>query len=180
MKVLVITGSLSERSMNKRVARYLERTFGHQYDISHFDLKAIPFYNQDIEGNPPQEILEMREEFAAADALVVISPEYNHSIPGVLKNMLDWASRGVRALKDKPILLASASQGQFAGIRAQIHLVQIMNSPGVEAKPFKSQIMIPMVQDKFAHDGTATDQATADFINTTFEKFIKSIPDSQI
>lgn len=175
MKILIITGSLSERSMNKRVARHFETRFSDQYDISHFQLDKIPFYNQDIEGNPPQEILDMREEFAQADAIVLISPEYNHSIPGALKNMLDWASRGVRALKDKPVLLVSASQGHFAGIRAQMHLVQVMHSPGVEGKVYKDQIMIPMVQDKFEADGNCTDAGTADFIQTTFEGFIQSV-----
>lgn len=175
MKILIVTGSISERSMNKRVARFIEKSFEKNHEIHHFDLKAIPFYNQDIESNPPQVIHDMRETFADTDAVIVVTPEYNHSIPGVLKNMLDWGSRGKRILKSKPVLMVSSSQGQFAGIRSQIHLKQVMASPGVEAKVYQDQIMIPFVQDKFEQDGSAIDQNTADFILATIEAFTQSV-----
>lgn len=172
MKVLIITGSISERSMNKRVARYLEKTYGRTHEVTQFDLKAIPMYNQDEEGNPPQVILDMRAEFDESDAVVIITPEYNHSIPGVLKNMIDWGSRGKRVFKDKPVLLIGASQGKFASIRAQTHLIQILASPGVEAKRFPTQIMIGEVQNLFDAEGNCQNSDTTSFINDTMDKFL--------
>lgn len=172
MKLLLIPGSISERSMNKRVAKYFENTFGSEHDISQFDLKSLPMYNQDIEGNPPQEVLAMREQFAAADAIIIITPEYNYSMPGVLKNMLDWASRGVRAMKDKPVLVAGASQGKFATVRAQLHLVEVLASPGVEARRYPPQILIGEVQNLFDADGNLSDADTDKFIKDTVAGFV--------
>lgn len=172
MKILIITGSISERSMNKRIARYLETTYGAEHDVTHFDLKSIPMYNQDEEGNPPQVILDMRAQFDESDAIVLVTPEYNHSVPGVLKNMIDWGSRGKRVFKDKPVLLIGASQGKFASIRAQTHLIQILASPGVEAKRFPTQIMIGEVQNLFDAEGNCQNSDTTAFITDTMDKFL--------
>ncbi len=94
--------------------------------IDVFDLEGIPPYNQDLDQQPPPRVTELKTRIRASDAILIATPEYNYSIPGVLKNAIDWASRpyGDNAFDGKPVALMGASVGQFATARAQYHLRQ--------------------------------------------------------
>ncbi|MGI6157374.1 MAG: NADPH-dependent FMN reductase [Saccharofermentanales bacterium] len=175
MNIVILTGSISEQSNNKKIARWFEAQYGEQADITHFPLKSIPMYNQDIEDDPPEAIHEMRRLFDAADGVVMIAPEYNHSMPGVLKNLLDWASRGVRALKDKPVYLVGGSTGRFGTLRSQIHLLQILNSPGVGADVFPTQVQVAHVDRQFTPDGECTDADTEKYLRRGMDAFLASL-----
>lgn len=175
MNILIVTGSISEKSNNKKIARWFDRHYGGQVELTHFPLKSIPMFNEDIEENPPAEINEMRRLFDEAKGVVMITPEYNHTIPGVLKNMLDWASRGKRALKDKPVFMLGGSTGRFGTIRAQIHLTQILNSPGVAAHLFSRQIQVDLVDQKFTPEGECLDARTEKYLKRGMDEFIASL-----
>jgi len=94
--------------------------------IEVFDLEGIPPFNQEFEANPPQKVAEFKEKIRSADAILIATPEYNYSIPGVLKNAIDWASRpkADMPLEGKPVAIMSASTGRLGGARAQYHLRQ--------------------------------------------------------
>ncbi len=172
MKLLIVTGSISQQSNNKRIARWFDRNYGDQVELTHFPLASIPMYNMDIENDPPAEILEMRRLFEETDGVIMITPEYNYSIPGVLKNLLDWASRGKRALKDKWVFMLGGSTGRFGTIRAQMHLAQILGAAGVEARLFERQIQIDRVHEKFAEDGLCLDPGTEKRLKRAMDEFI--------
>lgn len=175
MNIMILTGSISEQSNNRRMARWFERQYGERVNLTHFPLKTIPMYNQDIEEDPPKEIHEMRRLFKEADGVVMIAPEYNHSMPGVLKNLLDWTSRGVRALKDKPIYLVGGSTGRFGTLRSQIHLIQVLNSPGVSAALFPTQVQVSHVDKVFAPDGVCHDPDTETYLSRGMDAFLESL-----
>jgi chromate reductase len=126
IKVLAFAGSLRKGSYNKALIRAAVELSPQNVVIEVFDLEGIPPFNQEFEATPPQRVKEFKDKIRAADALLIATPEYNYSIPGVLKNAIDCASRpkADTPLEGKPVAIMSASTGRFGGARAQYHLRQ--------------------------------------------------------
>ena len=122
INVLVLVGSLRAASVNRQVAELAAESAPDGVRLHPFDrLGELPFYNEDIDTDDVAEpVAALREAAAAADAALVVTPEYNGSIPGVLKNAIDWLSRpwGNGALKDKPLAVVGAALGQYGGVWA--------------------------------------------------------------
>src|SRR5215217_7787950 len=122
IKVLVLLGSLRAASINRQLAELAVETAPDSVSVQLFDrLDEVPFYNEDIDNEEaPEPVKALREAAAEADAALVVTPEYNGSIPGVLKNAIDWLSRpfGNSALKDKPLAVVGAAHGQYGGVWA--------------------------------------------------------------
>ena len=120
--VLVLVGSLRAASVNRQLAELAVETAPEGVTLEVFDrLGDLPFYNEDIDTDEvPEPVVALRDAAARADAALVVTPEYNGSIPGVLKNAIDWLSRpfGNSALKDKPLAVLGASLGQYGGVWA--------------------------------------------------------------
>lgn len=120
--VLVLVGSLRKESVNRQLAELAAEVAPDGVAIARFDrLGELPFYNEDIDNeSAPEPVVALREAAAGADAALVVTPEYNGSIPGVLKNAIDWLSRpyGAGALKDKPLAVVGAALGQYGGVWA--------------------------------------------------------------
>ncbi len=165
VRILGIAGSLRQGSFNRATLRAAQELAPSGMTIESYDIAPIPPYNEDVrqQGFPPP-VEELRTRIKQADGLLIVTPEYNYSIPGVLKNAIDWASRPPEQPFDgKPIGLMGASGGAFGTARAQYHLRQcfvflnglVMNRP---------EVMIPAAQNKFDASGKLTDQATRDFI----------------
>jgi NAD(P)H-dependent FMN reductase len=121
-KVLVLLGSLRAASVNRQLVELAIESAPDGVRLQLFDrLGELPFYNQDIDNDDVSEpVVALRAAAADADAALVVTPEYNGSIPGVLKNAIDWLSRpfGNSALKDKPVAVVGASLGQYGGVWA--------------------------------------------------------------
>lgn len=135
--------------------------------------KGSPPYNQDLEGNLPERVREFKEKIRAADALLIATPEYNYSIPGVLKNAIDWASRpmGNNSFDGKPVAIMSASVGMLAGARAQYHLRQtfvFINMYPVN----RPEVMVPFAADKVDDSGRVTDAKTRQKIKELVESLV--------
>ena len=165
VKILGISGSLRRASFNAATLRTAQELAPEGMTIDIFDITPIPLYNEDVraQGFPPP-VEDLRARIKAADGLLIVTPEYNYSIPGVLKNAIDWASRPPEQPFDgKPIGIMGASAGVMGTGRAQYHLRQcfvflngmVMNRP---------EVMIPAAQNKFDAGGKLTDQATKDFM----------------
>jgi NAD(P)H-dependent FMN reductase len=122
IKVLVLLGSLRAASINRQLAELAAETAPDGVSLQLFDgLGELPFYNEDIDNeNVAEPVVALRQAAADADAALVVTPEYNGSIPGVLKNAIDWLSRpfGNSALKDKPMAVIGAALGQYGGVWA--------------------------------------------------------------
>src|SRR5215813_3803764 len=134
--VVGIAGSLRRHSYNRGLIRAAAAVAPAGVTVRIFDLDGVPLYNQDVEdAGEPQMVVQMKREIAAADALLIATPEYNHGVPGVLKNALDWASRPAgpsSPLWAKPIGIIGASPGQIGTARAQGQIRQsftFTNSP---------------------------------------------------
>jgi chromate reductase len=124
--ILAFAGSLRKGSYNKALVRAALELAPESVSIEVFDLEGIPPFNNDNVNNPPAKVVEFKERIRNADALLIATPEYNYSIPGVLKNAIDWVSRPFQGnpLEDKPVAIMSASTGRLGGARAQYHLRQ--------------------------------------------------------
>jgi chromate reductase len=126
VKILGFVGSLRKGSYNKALMRAALELLPEDAALEVFDLEGIPPFNQDLENQPPQIVRDFKAKIKNADALLIASPEYNYSIPGVLKNAIDWASRPYidKVFDGKPVAIMSASTGRLGGARAQYHLRQ--------------------------------------------------------
>ena len=161
IKILGIAGSLRKESYNRSILRAAGKLVPHAAQLDTFELDHIPPYNQDHEREPPQAVLEFKAAIKAADAILIVTPEYNYSVPGVLKNAIDWASRpyGDNAWDGKPVGVMGASTGMLGTARAQYHLRQMfvfLNMVPLN----KPEVMIPDAEDKLDDEGNLKDQKT--------------------
>ncbi len=133
--------------------------------IEVFEIEGIPAFNQDLEQNPPTRVKEFKRQIKAADAILIATPEYNYSIPGVLKNAIDWASRpyGDNAFSGKPAAIMGASIGMIGTARAQYHLRQCFVFLNMQAVN-QPEVMIPFAQEKFDENGNLKDERTKESI----------------
>ncbi len=126
LKFLGFVGSLRNGSYNRSIMRVAMQLLPEAVTMEVFEIAAIPPFNQDLERNPPEIVRQMKAKIRKADAILFVSPEYNYSIPGVLKNAIDWASRPYldNSWDGKPVAIMSASSGKLGGARMQYHLRQ--------------------------------------------------------
>jgi len=165
IKILGIAGSLREGSYNRAMLRAAAELVPDGVEIEIFDIVGLPGFSQDDEQDPPAKVVELKQKIRAADAVIFATPEYNYSVPGVLKNAIDWASRpyGDSAWDGKPAAIMGASIGGIATARAQYHLRQIMVF--LNMHPLNQpEIMVGSCADKFDADGNLADQSTKDHI----------------
>jgi len=163
--ILGIAGSLRKESCNKAILRAAAEMVPPDAEIEVFDLEGIPLFNQDHDRNPPERVRVFKESIRAADGILIATPEYNYSFPGVLKNAIDWASRpyGDSAWDGKPVAVMSASVGILGGARAQYHLRQcfvFLNMMSLN----RPEVMVPTAADKIDAQGRVTDPATREKI----------------
>ncbi|MDQ3571275.1 MAG: NAD(P)H-dependent oxidoreductase [Actinomycetota bacterium] len=134
MRILAISGSLRDGSLNTRLLREIAKRAPARVEVDLWDgLRRIPPYDGDRDIAPaPEAVRELREAIAAADGLLFATPEYNSSIPGVLKNAVDWASRPLKStpFRGKPAAVVGASTGQFGAVWAQAELRKVLRSTG--------------------------------------------------
>ncbi len=131
LKVLAISGSLRKASVSTSFLKGLALQEYHDIALSVRTLEGIPLYNEDLDTDPPlASIAILRDEVRSSDGVVIATPEYNHGVPGVLKNALDWASRPAFAscFRDKPVLIITSAPGGTGGVRAQYQLRETLVS----------------------------------------------------
>lgn len=170
LRILGIPGSLRRGSWNRAVLGAAAELAPPGVSVTAFDLGDIPPFNEDQESDPPAAVIALKREIRAADAVLFVTPEYNYSIPGVLKNAIDWASRpyGDSAWAGKPAAIMGASPGSLGTARAQYHLRQMM--VWLDMYPLnKPEVMIGNVADKFGPDGRLTDRMTRQFMRQQLE-----------
>jgi chromate reductase len=165
LKILGIAGSLRRGSFNAAALRAAQELAPAGMTIDIFDIAAIPLYNEDVkaQGFPPV-VADLRARIKAADGLLLATPEYNYSTSGVMKNVIDWASRPPEQPFDgKPIALMGASGGVLGTARAQYHLRQmfIFLNAHILNRP---EVFIGGAAGKFDAEGKLTDQPTRDFV----------------
>jgi len=161
LKILGIAGSLRKGSYNRAALRAAVDLAPEGVTLEVFDLDGIPPFNQDDDQHPPARVVELKRKVREADAILFVTPEYNYSIPGVLKNAIDWGSRpyGDSCWEGKPVAIMGASAGAQGTSRAQYHLRQMFVF--LDMHPLnKPEVMIAHAQNKFDANGNLTDDDT--------------------
>jgi chromate reductase, NAD(P)H dehydrogenase (quinone) len=174
IRILGIAGSLRRESYNRAALRAATELLPEGATIETFELDGIPGFNQDEEQNPPAKVVELKRRIREADAILIVTPEYNYSIPGVLKNAIDSASRpyGDSAWNGKPVAIMGASVGAIGTARAQYHLRQMfvflnmfpINQP---------EVMIGNASARFDAAGNLTDDTTKDLIRQLLQNLVE-------
>jgi chromate reductase len=171
--ILGFAGSLRKGSYNKAILSVAVEMVPHDATLEIFGLEGIPPFNQDLENNPPDKIKEFKAKIRSADAILIATPEYNFSIPGVLKNAIDWASRpfGDNAFEGKPVAVMGASVGMMGSARAQYHLRQtfiFLNMYPLN----RPEVMVPTANEKIDGNGKLTDEKTRRKIKELVESLV--------
>ena len=173
IKILGIAGSLRKASYNRAALRAAQPLVPDDATLETFELDGIPGFNQDEEQNPPAKVVELKARVRAADAILFVTPEYNYSVPGVLKNAIDWASRpyGDSAWAGKPVAVMGASVGVLGTARAQYHLRQ--SFVFLDMYPLnKPEVMIAQAAERFDAQGNLTDGKAKELIGRLLQALV--------
>ena len=174
MKVAIVVGSIRKESFNLKLANFVKSRYGDRIDFTLADLSKLPFYNQDIENNPPASVTEFKQLIKNSDAVLWITPEYNYSISGVLHNAIDWLSRVEKVMNGKPSWIMGASMGNLGTVRGQGHLRDILFSVGISSPLLpNNEVYIGAAHEKFDESGKLTHEQTIQFLDTVVDNFIK-------
>ena len=172
--ILGIAGSLRRDSYNRSALRAAADLVPAGTTLDIFELDGIPGFNQDQEQEPPAKVVELKKRINESDAVLFVTPEYNYSVPGVLKNAIDWASRpyGDSAWDGKPAAIMGASVGMIGTARAQYHLRQMfvfLNMYPIN----QPEVMIANASERFDSSGNLTDEKTREFIRQLLHNLVE-------
>ncbi|HET7223332.1 MAG TPA: NADPH-dependent FMN reductase [Rhodanobacteraceae bacterium] len=171
--IAVLVGSLRKGSFNKQLARALEKIAGDRSEFRRIRIDDQPLYNQDFDGDYPAVCTRLKDEIKACDAVLFVTPEYNRSVPGVLKNAIDVASRpyGHSAFAGKPGAVIGTSAGAMSTALAQQHLRNIcvfLDIPLLQ----QPEAFVRYKEGLFTEDGSVTDETVAKFLGNFVDKYL--------
>lgn len=173
MKLVALVGSNRKESYNKKLTTYIQKRYQEKVEIEILPIEKLPMYNQDDELNPQPIVQEIKAKVSESDGILIATPEYNHSIPAVLKNAIDWFSRVDKVMIKKPVMIVGGSGGVLGTVRAQMHLRQILNSPGVSALPLPgNEVFIGTLHEKLDDSGDLIHEPTIQFLDNVMTNFI--------
>ena len=173
LKVLGFAGSLRIGSYNNALLRAAADFIPEDVTLEIFDIDGIPPFNQDVESDIPKNVKDFKSKIREADAILIATPEYNYSVPGVLKNAIEWASRpnGDNPFNEKPIAIMSASIGMLGGARAQYHLRQIfvyLNMYPIN----RPEVIVTFAQNKFDSNGKLIYENIQNFLRKLLQNLV--------
>ncbi len=172
--VAILVGSLRKDSLNRKLAEAFVKLAPPELKFSFVEIGDLPFYNQDLETEtPPAQWVRFREALRASDALLFVTPEYNRSVPGVLKNAIDIGSRPYAkgTINGRPAAVISVSPGALGAFGAHHHLRQVLAGVGVPVLP-SPEVYIGNAAALFAEDGSIKVEATRAFLTTVGQAFL--------
>ena len=176
MRILGISGSLRRDSYNTGLLRTAAQLA--PVDVELWDgLKAIPPYDADDEADPAPAVVELRSALAGADGFLFATPEYNHSVPGHLKNALDWASRplATNPIRNKPAAVVGASTGAFGAVWAQAELRKVLSAIG--ARVLEEDLPVGLAATRFGEDGLLADEELRARLHTLVDDLVAAVDD---
>ncbi|HYF99547.1 MAG TPA: NAD(P)H-dependent oxidoreductase [Candidatus Saccharimonadales bacterium] len=173
IKILGFAGSLRKESFNRALLRNTFSLIPDNASLEIFELDGIPPFNQDTEKDMPEKVRDFKSKIRGADAILISTPEYNYSVPGILKNAIDSASRpyGDNPFDGKPVAIMSASIGMLGGARAQYHLRQIfvfLNMYPIN----RPEVMVNFAADKFDSDSNLLDETSKKLISELIKNLV--------
>jgi chromate reductase len=176
IKILGIAGSLRKASYNRGALRAAQQLCPEGAKIEVFELDGIPPFNQDEERQPPPKVTELKQKIRAADAILLVTPEYNYGMPGVLKNAIDWASRpyGDNAWNGKPCAIMSAAMSMGGGVRAQYQLRQAFVFLNMDAV-LQPEVAIGNATERFDGEGNLKDETSKKLIAQLLQNLVAKV-----
>lgn len=174
LRVVGIAGSLRQASYNRALLRAAQELAPERLKIEIHDLAGVPLYNEDVESaGVPRAVTDLRQAIAAADGFLIATPEYNHGVPGVLKNAFDWLSRPPRrsVLQGKPTALMGATPGTTGTARGQSQLRQSFVFTDTPAM-LQPEVLVGRAHERFDSEGNLTDQKVRDYLVGFLERFV--------
>lgn len=171
-KVAIVVGSLRKTSVNRRLAQAIARQAAPKLDMQIVEIDQVPLYNQDLEANLPAPVVAFKDAIAAADAVLIVTPEYNRGMPGVLKNAIDWGSRppGQSVWRGKPGAIAGSSPGALGTGAAQVEARNVLTAIDVAVMGLP-QIYFVHRDEHFTPEGDFADPKFQQYIQGWIDKF---------
>lgn len=173
IKIAVVVGSLRKDSFNRRLARAVEKLAPDEFTFDHVQIDDLPLYSQDLDADYPAAATRLKKHIESADGLLFVTPEYNRSIPGVLKNAIDLASRpwGTNSFAGKPGAVIGTSIGATGTAMAQQHLRNVLVFLDVPVMP-QPEVFIQFKDELIAVDGTIASDSTRKFLRGFVDKYV--------
>jgi len=173
MKFTALVGTTSPKSYNRALLQFMQEFFKDKADIELLEINDVPMFNQDNPSNSPA-LLNINKKIIASDGVIIATPEYNHSIPSSLKSLLEWLSYELHPLDGKPVMILGASIDSQGSSRAQLHLRQILDAPGVNANVMPGyEFLLGQAHKAFDDNGQLNNPGTIDFLETCFLRFMR-------
>ncbi|WP_407658132.1 NADPH-dependent FMN reductase [Limosilactobacillus caecicola] len=174
MKFVAIAGSIAPDSYNRKLVEYIRRHYRDLAEIEVLPINDVPMFNEDHNVTHTPVIQNLNQKIAAADGVILATPEHDHTTTAALKSVLEWLSYQVHPFNQKPVLIVGASYFSQGTSRAQLDLRQIMEAPGVGAYVMPGdEFLLGNVREAFDDQGNLKDQRTVDFLTSVMKKFVQ-------
>lgn len=176
MKLIGIVGSTADKSYNRQLLQFIAKEYYTLFDLEILEIANIPMFNQSKDQTNSVAIQNMARKIMGADGVIIATPEHNHTIPAGLKSALEWLSFSIHPLENKPVMIVGASYFSQGSSRAQLHLRQILDAPGVNALVMPgNEFLLGNVKEAFDEDGNLKDEGTIGFLGSVLNKFVQFI-----
>ncbi len=176
MKIIGIVGSNAPFSHNRLLLQYIGYKFWHLFDLEILEIIDVPLFNQSDDQTDNPVIQNLAHKIAAADGVIIATPEHNHTISAALKSTIEWLSYQIHPFDGKPVMIVGASYYQQGSSRAQLHLRQILDSPGVNAMVLPgNEFLLGNAKEAFDDYNHLKNEATINFLETCLENFVKYV-----
>ncbi|MDT2674695.1 flavocytochrome c [Enterococcus dongliensis] len=174
MKYVAIVGTNAKRSYNRMLVQFMKKHFEDQAEIELLEIADVPMFNETEDQTDSIVIQNLNKKISEAEGVIIATPEHNHSIPSALKSVLEWLSFNLHPLDGKPVMIVGASYDVQGSSRAQLHLRQILDAPGVNASVMPgNEFLLGRAQQAFDKEGNITDEKTVAFLESCFRKFVR-------
>lgn len=176
MKIVGLVGSNADVSYNRKLLQFIQKEYSHLFEIELLEIKDVPMFNQsDNQTNTPV-IQNLTKKISEADGIIIATPEHNRTVPPALKSVIEWLSYEVQPFEDQPVLIVGASYHDQGTSRAQVHLRQILKSPGVGTFTFPgNEFLLGNAPEAFDEEGNLKDERTVEFLGKVLDKFINYV-----
>ncbi|NEF82931.1 NAD(P)H-dependent oxidoreductase [Ligilactobacillus murinus] len=176
MKFVGIVGSSAEQSYNRLLLEYIRKQFKSKFELEILEIDKVPMFNQDDNWADSFQLRLLNNKITRADGVIIATPEHNHTITAALKSVLEWLSYQVHPFESKPVMIVGASYYDQGTSRAQPHLREILDAPGVNAYTLPgNEFLLEKAKEAFDDEGNIISQDTVNFLETCLDNFIKYV-----
>ncbi|MBA1434014.1 NAD(P)H-dependent oxidoreductase [Bombilactobacillus bombi] len=181
MKLIGIVGTNAHKSYNRMLLQYIKKHFSNQFDLEVCDIRDIPLFNENHPAADPKSVTALAEKIEAADGVIISTPEHNHSVPSPLKSVIEWLSYRIHPLTNKSLMIVGASYHPQGSSRAQVHLRQILDSPGVNPHVLPgNEFLLGNAKTAFDAEGNIANEKTVSFLEQCITAFINFVNANQL